>query len=299
MKSYKDCLYELTDYMARVKQSSRLLIEQNIWDSISYDNLDVWLSNFKTSEEQLLSALMLDNLIYRSAGQTKALLLYALDSALTNAVYPTPWDVLHGDNYLEILSRRGSGNPIRLIPVIRDLDPPSKSGPSVARLYKRELNISDDYMSWPWLIGDMYRNGIRQFVFIDDVIASGEQFLEFLKKHIDSTLVDAEFYYIPLLAHETGIANVKKEFPQVKIHPVETVNDSDSFFNSKKNLEIKDLKQLYLDVEKKFVNKRLRGSVSLGYKELSLCFSYYHSTPNATLPLYWYEDDVFQPLVRR
>lgn len=299
MRSYKDCLDELTDYSTRVKQNARLLIEQNIWDSISYDSLDSWLNNFKTPEEQLLSALLLDNLIYRSAGQTKALLSYALDSALTNAAYHNPWEVLHGDNYLEILSRRGSKNPIRLIPVIRDLDPPSKSGPSVARLYKRELNISDDYMSWPWLISDMYGNGIRKFVFIDDVIASGEQFLEFLRKHIDSTLVEAEYYYIPLLAHEKGIANVNAEFPQVKIHPVETVDDSDSFFNLKKNREIQDLKQLYLDVEKKFINRRLRGSVSLGYKELSLSFSYYHSTPNATLPLYWYEDDTFQPLVRR
>ncbi|WP_442908136.1 phosphoribosyltransferase-like protein [Halomonas sp. IOP_14] len=30
-----------------------------------------------------------------------------------------------------------------------------------------------------------------------------------------------------------------------------------------------------------------------------MTFSYAHSTPNASLPLYWYEDENFSPLVRR
>ena len=134
MTSYKDLLDQTPEYMLKVKQYAKLLIDEKIWDSISHNDLDGWLNNFKTLEEKLLSALLLDSLIYRSAQQTTALLRSALECALPLAIYDCPNSVINGDDFLKIFTSKSIIKNIRIVPVIRNADPPTKSGPSIARM---------------------------------------------------------------------------------------------------------------------------------------------------------------------
>jgi hypothetical protein len=299
MTSYKNLLDQTPEYMLKVKQYAKLLIDEKIWDSISHNDLDGWLNNFKTPEEKLLSALLLDSLIYRSAQQTTALLRSALECALPLAIYDCPNSVINGDDFLKIFTSKSIIKNIRIVPVIRNADPPTKSGPSIARMYRRNLSVNDDYMIWPWLIEENYKNGVKDFVFIDDVLATGQQASEFLQKLELQNFADARFSYIPLLAHQDGIDKLNKDHQFVKVSPVETLDKNSCFFTIEKMAQIKDLETLYLEVSKKFLNKRLYNKMAKGYNDLSLTFSYYHATPNASLPLYWYESDTFAPLVRR
>lgn len=299
MTSYKDLLDQTPEYMLKVKQYAKLLIDEKIWDSISHNDLDGWLSNFKTPEEKLLSALLLDSLIYRSAQQTTALLRSALECALPLSIYNCPNSVIDGEDFLKIFTSKSVIEKIRIVPVIRDADPPTKSGPSIARMYRRSLGVNDDYMIWPWLIEENYRKGIKTFVFIDDVLATGQQASEFLKTLNLQDFADARFSYIPLLAHPDGIAKLKKDHHLVNVSPVEILDKNSGFFTSGKMSQIEDLESLYLEVSKKILSKRLYKKMAKGYNKMSLTFSYYHATPNASLPLYWYESDKFFPLVRR
>ena len=299
MTSYKDLLDQTPEYMLKVKQYAKLLIDEKIWDSISHNDLDGWLSNFKTPEEKLLSALLLDSLLYRSAQQTTALLRSALECALPLSTYSCPNSIINGEDFLKIFTSKSVIKKIRIVPVIRNADPPTKSGPSIARMYRRSLGVNDDYMIWPWLIEENYKKGIKHFVFIDDVLATGQQASNFLKNLNLHNFADAQFSYIPLLAHPDGIDKLKKDHQLVRVSPVEILDKSSSFFSSDKMAQIGDLESLYLKVSKKILNKRLYKKMAKGYSEMSLNFSYYHATPNASLPLYWYESDTFVPLVRR
>lgn len=299
MPVYKDFLDEVPEYIVKTMQYARVLIDENIWDTITHDDLDNWLSNFKEPDEQLLAGLLLENLIHRSSEQTKSLLTAAIDVAISSALYPDALEELKQDSYYELLTNtRGQNSIVKIIPVIRDFDPPTKSGPSVARLYKRLLKVSENYMTWPWMIKDMYDKGARLFIFIDDTLATGEQFNNFFESVGYNSFPEADFVYIPLLAHHEGSENVKRKYPKLLISPVEVIDNSYNFFN--KNIDkIEDIEDLYLKVAKKFLNKRFFNKMSKGYKDLGITFSYAHSTPNATLPLYWYEDERFSPLVRR
>lgn len=299
-KSYKELLDEVPGYLAKVVHDSRSLIEARIWDSISMEQLESWLRNFESDEERLLSGLMLESLIFRSSAQTKALLYNAIESVLPNIVIDNPWAVIENESYLDVLTSRNElKHQIRLVPVIRDSDPPTKSGPLVARLYRRHVNVSDKFMIWPWQIKESYEKKVSLFVFIDDVVGTGEQFSEFLRQYKLDQYADAIFVYVPLLACHKGIENIQREFPFLRVGAVETIGNEYCFLNRPKVKDISDIEELYLKVEARKVNKRLLKKMSLGYKQLGLTFSFSHSTPNSSLPLYWYQDDKFTPLVRR
>lgn len=299
MTSYKDLLDETEEYSLRVIQYAKLQINQRIWDCITNNDLDNWLSNFKCTEERLLSAILLDSLILRSESQTTSILTNALQCSLPRARYNTPEDVFEGTDYINKLTSREVVETIRIVPVIRDLDPPTKSGPSIARMYKRQLGVNENYMIWPWLINEHVSNGVKFFVFIDDVLASGQQASEFFTSCNLEEHKDVFFSYIPLLAHDMGIKRLKKEHSYIKISPVETIGNGYSLFESERFKAIVDLKDLYLKVARKHINKKLLKKMELGYGSLALTFSFHHATPNASLPLYWYESESFYPLLRR
>ncbi|WP_187979558.1 phosphoribosyltransferase-like protein [Pseudomonas oryzihabitans] len=297
--SYKTLLDETPEYALKVKQYAKLLIDQKIWDSISHSSLESWLNNFKSQEEELIAALLLDGLVYRSAQQTTSLLIAALECALPFAVYNTPDAIISGLDFIKIFSSKTIDNSIKIVPVIRDADPPTKSGPSIARMYRRQLGINDDYMIWPWLIDSNVKAGVKTIVFIDDVLATGNQASDFLKGLKLERYPEVDFSYIPLLAHEDGINKLIKDHPKIKVSAVEVIDNTNCFFKIEKMAQIGDLEDLYLSVSKKHLNKRLYKGMAKGYKDLALTFSYYHATPNASLPLYWYESETFSPLVRR
>ena len=299
MTSYKDLLDEAPEYALKVKQYAKLQIDQRIWDSISSNDLDNWLGNFTEPEEKLLAAILLESLISRSEAQTASILTSALQCSLPNAKYNNPLEIFEGIDYLKVLTSKNIIEPIRIVPVIRDLDPPTKSGPSIARMYKRQLGINENYMIWPGLIKDHVDKGITSFVFIDDVLASGQQASEFFTLYELHKYPDIHFSYIPLLAHEDGLKRIKEEHPHINVSPVEKIGNESSLFNSERFSKIQDLETLYLKVAKKYINKRLFSKMATGYNSLALTFSYHHATPNASLPLYWYESDSFYPLVRR
>ncbi|MBA4689451.1 MULTISPECIES: phosphoribosyltransferase-like protein [Stutzerimonas stutzeri group] len=299
MISYKDLLEETNEYFTKVKQYARQQIDQKIWDSITSTDLDNWLSNFKSPEEKLLSAILLDAFIPRSAAQTTSVLTSAIERALPQAIYSNPQEVFEGTNFLEKFKSKNISNDIRIVPVIRNIDPPTKSGPSIARMFKRQLGINEKYMIWPWLIDEKIKEGVETFVFIDDVLATGQQASEFFESHKIDQYSEVTFSYIPLLAHSRGLERIKRDFPNIKICAVEQITPEDSLFNNEKFKKISDLEHLYISVAKKHQSERFLKKMAKGYDDLALTFSYYHATPNATLPLYWYESDVFNPLVKR
>lgn len=299
MSSYKDYLSDVDGLLKVAKAKATKFIECNIWNEISYGDLTSWLGNFNSDEEKLIAVFLLDNLSFKSNDQIKALISHALKSCMPSCFSNETLEILSSEALSNTLITRKCSEVLKIVPVIRDIDPPTKSGPSVARLYKRLGRVNENNMIWPWQIPDAIKQGFTKFVFIDDTLATGEQFIEFCDRNVKGLEDSAEFGYIPMVAHDSGILAVTNKYPGIKISPVELADQESNFFDKARMAEIDDLRDLYDIVSKKVFTKNFYQNQRYGYGKLSMTLGFAHSTPNATLPMYWYSSENYNPLMRR
>jgi hypothetical protein len=285
------------------------LITYGIWGDLHISRLRGWIRNFSGLEERYFAARLLDSLIYRSGDQTAAMIQQLFQRVLPDLFRdsraPLPAVAEWRDRLKYPDRKRDPG--IRFIPVSLISDPTLKSGPVIGRMMKRLMHIDDDAWVIPaWRARDEFESGARVFIFVDDMLATGTQFNEFLmEEKLEELVADAFTVYAPLTAHAEGVNRVRLRFPQLKIAPVETLNyshclfheTSDAFADGANTPET--AKQFYLDI------LRSRGLTiskrdSLGFGDLSLSYAFQHAAPNANLPLFWWgQDSAWTPLFDR
>jgi len=290
-------------YFDHVIQRCRHLINVQIWAGMPSNRFEEWLGIFQSDEERYLAACVLDSLIYRSTNQVQGLMTQLLQRSL-----PEDSELLaHGGFAMDWqgLLHQHKDPKLRIVPVLRDDDPPSKSGPLITRLYKQLLQIDDNWMTWPWRMSERNLSGIRFFLMVDDFLGSGEQFIKFVKRSKMENLIEKrKIIYYPLIAHKTGIANIKRQYPHIFIIPAEVIDKSYDLFSSKSRLflhgtnSLKAAKHFYEAFFKKrgakISNQYLYGKGRLG---LTLAFEF--SIPNASLPLLWSNKGTLKPLFER
>lgn len=169
---------ENIDYFVEsVFSTCKQLIESGFWE-IPESRLSSWYRQFCGPEEQFFAACLLDQTIFRSRLQFESALRALFRSNLFGAVFP-------GQNDLCLTQAiQGRYEPkIRLIPVICETDPPTKSGPLVMRRLQRILRINSKWMCWPWQVPQAIdENGVTTIVFVDDFLGSGRQFETFFRQ---------------------------------------------------------------------------------------------------------------------
>lgn len=284
-------------YTGTIIDRSHSLINAGIWGGISVDDLRNWLTNFTDSVERFFAARILDALVYRSKTQTESLIVDLFQRAL-------PLIDQDAEVWEDVL-RQLKSCPVRLVPVICENDPPSKSGPSVVRLVKRHLKFNDQWLANPQALSSAKHSKAEHIVFIDDFLGTGYQFKRFLRKERPLEKIrNARFTYAPLVAHQRGLDELRKVCPSIRLAPVEVVNDDYNLFAEKPDGQIDPensaaaTRSFY---EKFLVKKKLDklGRRSLGYGKLGLCLGFEHGTPNSSLPILWLNKNGFIPLLTR
>lgn len=293
-------------FFENVLTSTKTLINSGLWKEVDLRGLHDWVGYFETDSEKFLCGMILDALIFRSKAQTKALLANVLEKSIPQCLDDISSEI--SQDFSSIVTSKYPGdwlNRIRIVPVIRDIDPPTKSGPLVARLYKKEVQVNDRFMDWPWSLS---RNNKKPeiVIFIDDFIGTGDQFTEFLERFFKDNPKDPEVYYIyaPLAACSKGIDRLKEEYGNIKVCQAEIVPEKSGFFSG--------MSARYLGIEGHLINEIIEtydsflNKVGLsklkekrGYGDLELTYTYAHGTPNATLPLLWAANEIYQPLFSR
>lgn len=258
------------------------------------------MTNFGSLDERYLGACILDSLIYRSQEQTRAMMVQLFQRNLPD-LSRTKSIGLSGDWREACASSSDPG--VRIVPVIRDIDPPTESGPLVARLLKRELGLNDKWMIWPWQIGQAIARGILCFLLIDDFLGTGYQFCKFAKRTIISNdwWRKAVFIYAPLVVFQRGEEKISRRLPFLHLACAERLDESHSLF-SKESRAFADgqndhdgAKAFYLSLLERRGIRRWR----LGYGKLGLTFSFHHATPNGSLPVLWADWCGLKPLFGR
>jgi len=292
-------------FYQKVISATRDLISSCIWKEANTKTLEKWVSYFKSDDEKVLCALILDSLTFRSSSQTKAIIDHALEQSIPQALL-CDGVTLNFDIYRTITARNGKPNrSLRIVPVIREKDPPTKSGPLVARLYKREVGVNEKYMIWPWSVESINEEP-SIIVMIDDFVGTGDQFLDFFERFLSGLPAkgDTHFIYAPLGACEQGLERIKRDLPYVSVCCAESIGQRERFFEGMMlrypgtSLAFQNkMRKTYLELMSRLGLDFIKNK--FGYGDLELTYAYAHGTPNATLPILWAETESFQPLLSR
>ncbi|OAI05295.1 hypothetical protein A1353_00205 [Methylomonas methanica] len=289
-------------FVESVINESRQLIDRGLWD-IRMARFDSWIKQFCGPEEEYFCACLLDQLTFRTTQQFEASLRSLFRSNLNGKIFTEFSD-------LELLGKleERKDQRLRVVPVICESDPPTKSGPLVLRRLQRILQIRQKWMCWPWQAAEMiHKNEVDIIIFVDDFLGSGVQFERFFKQwKFHETSEEVSYFYAPVVAHQQGIKHISTKLPFVRVTSAETLNKSHGFFDDavwnqlgQGCVSANDAKIWYgTFTEHHGIRPR---DMELGVGDLALTFGFSHSTPNNSLPILWYENEQtgWQPILER
>lgn len=290
-------------YYNLIKERCRNLIIHSIWSGIDQNKFDAWLNNFKTEEEKYFSACALDALIYRSNEQTYSLMYDLLTLRINNIFRELPPSIKIDKDILTLLKDKWRDPQIRLVCAVKSNDPSTESAYGISRFMKYQLSISEKWIIKPWEITESLEKGIKTFIFIDDFMGTGDQICEILEKEQIGEIIKNNYViFAPLVAHENGITQLKDKYPNINVCYSELINNCDSFFDTFFNDEdntIADAKRFYINMMKKRNIKYKKEEEYFGYGGLSLTYFFEHACPNSSLPIFYYENELWKPLFKR
>ncbi|WP_447784053.1 phosphoribosyltransferase-like protein [Pseudomonas germanica] len=292
-----------SSFVESVISDSRNLISRGLWE-IPTARFDSWINQFVGPEEEFFAACLLDHLIFRTSSQFEAGLRSLFRSNLQGKIFAGK-----SDEELMLRLAGRTDTKLRVVPVIGEDDPPTKSGPLVLRRLQRIMHIRHKWLCWPWQAAKKIRDSeINTVIFVDDFLGSGRQFETFFNQwEFSQLLIDTNYYYASVVAHESGLDHIQKTFPYVKVISAEQLDISHDFFSEdvwsrlgQGTISAAEAKAWYLLFAKeKGLIPRTTGAFGTG--DLSLAFGFSHSTPNNSLPIFWYENEStgWQPLLER
>jgi hypothetical protein len=183
------------------------------------------------------------------------------------------------------------------------------SGHVFARKARQVLGIREDQILYPEVaIQKLCCNDYDNIVFVDDFLGSGEQafatlhrpYLRELEISFSSFLSGegVQLFYIPLLASEFGIKRVTDLCPNLILIPANVLPKRFSVFDPETVVWPDELRN-GADHFIKNTSKRAGCGDGYGMAGLGYQVAFFHSTPDATLPIFWSEKNGWKPLVRR
>ncbi len=279
-------------YTKSVFSRCRDLIRYNVWSGIEPHRLDSWIENFNTPEEQYFAARVLDVLIYRSDRQTVALMKQLFQRIIPDLARHRKLDSALRVVYRSL--RDASVDPgVRIVPVIPPGEPPTKSGPTIARMLKRHLGFHEGWIMSPEDVASTIGQ-VAGFVFVDDFLGTGTQFAQFLsdtglKAHLSS----GSFIYTPLAGHADGLKDLRSDFPALHVDTVELLDnrhalfheDSESFPDDVNSAEVARGFYYALLEDRKIA---IGGPNRRGFGHLELAYAFEHAVPDNSLPILWW-----------
>jgi hypothetical protein len=293
--------HRATTYVDSVIPRCENLIASGIWSGLEVQQLRSWLNNFPEPLQRYFAVRVLDHLIYRSDRQTDALINQLFQRCLPELLSQFAGGNSISSNVIEAL-RQSNDPDIRLVPVIGKEDPPTKSGPTVARLIKRALSFSNDWIIFPEMLSQAKHKTAQVIVFVDDFLGTGFQFNKFLRRLKEQqALAGKLLVYAPLIAHMRGLERLGKRLPEVKIAYAEQMDSSHNLFATAESDGVNTQDAMFRFYEEflRVKGLHLLPRRQMGYGRLGLCLAFDHATPNSSLPLLWLPHQGFNPLFKR
>lgn len=294
-------------YVSNIFERYEALIEGTVLGKITKHRLNAWKRNFESPEEKYLAACLLDSLIYRSERQTEALALQLFQRVLPDLSRrgELPQGVIK--DWRKALTEDARDQGIRLVPVIdKARHSPTKSSPPITRLIRINVPVDEKWFIWPDKKVDPVNGITPLLIFIDDFLGTGDQFGEVYKVITGGQEERPLAVYAPLVAYRKGAVDLQKQFPELRIVAAEWLEESHRIFSPESRFfddgvnspEAAEAFYLQLIRNKNWRENYLRG-IPLGFKNCGLSYAFDHGSPDATLPIFWDEQDGFHHLFYR
>ncbi|WP_065845618.1 phosphoribosyltransferase-like protein [Bacillus cereus] len=153
-----------------------------------------------------------------------------------------------------------------------------KSGQMIAYLFRTANSIPEGHFKFISEVGEEDLKKYQQIVFLDDIIGSGKQFIDYwdlnVKPVMDKNSVRKRFFLISLTGTRIGISNINKAIPNIKII-VPHIREK-QYYSTKE-----------YDVLKKYGDGLWKNGHELGWNNSGETVVFFYNVPNNTLPILW------------
>lgn len=188
------------------------------------------------------------------------------------------------------------------------------SGFHFSRMGRQVLDIHENRILSPeGTLEELLDGGPRPVVFVDDFVGSGNQFVATWKRvvqlkgsipmsfeNLASVVRGSEFIYCPLVCTDLGRQEISRQCPGVRLKPVHFLSRKysalapDSFIWPD---NLRDSAVAFLGAASKRAG--IPDYEWKGFNELGLAIAFENSVPDATLPLFYWNENGWKPLVER
>jgi hypothetical protein len=283
----------------------RLLLRKQVITGIDELRFEAWMGNFVTPEDRYLAARLLEGLTFRS----QSMVCSSIDHLLQN-ILPCELRRLglfryrSIDEFLETLVAGDKSHQVRFVAIDGAHEPtPGKSGAIVIRQFRRHANISKQLTCRPENIATL-PDTVKCLVFVDDMVGTGTQFLSFGTYYqLQDQATRKKLLYCPLVAFESGVAEISRSAPWVKVLEVELLDARHKFYRPAAHdarLWSVDQANDVADVRSHLAELAKARAIPASTRfTLDLVLGFEHATPNNTLPIMWAQSPTWSPLLVR
>lgn len=262
-----------------------------------------WLKNF-TGEEVEYAVHLLNQFLYFAEPLVDSIFAAAFQGLSRELV--KPGDPLKASRQ----EWRSFVDSVIIVHVTGEIPSPADSGYSFARKSRRILGIrQDQIMDSRKAIETLRSNSLRPVVFVDDFVGTGNQFRATWERENFRTVASdsrSSFYYCPAFCTERGARELERHCPEVKIRP-------GHFIPARYSAVARDSILWRPDQVEGAIEFLRRASARAGIPDtggtqvndwqgfwrLGLAFAFHNSVPDATLPIFYWSENGWQPLIPR
>lgn len=331
---FKNDMQEIETFEEGLFKKIKVLNETTWEFRLKRPKINRWLENFADEKEKQHALFLLSQFMYFGSLQIRELLKslyrdlykYPVIESIRFANHNTTDLTILRDKFLKVeLSTRflGIGNP-------------SESGTHLLYFFRQENRMSKNLFINTHEIFKKDSSGklsladstIKSYVFIDDFCGSGSQAIEYSEniveeiKKLEPTI---NVSYLMLFATSYGKEQVKKHTKFDYIETVVELDDSFRCFHSTSRY----FQDAPPEIDKNYIQKvcedygqtlmtniceqlgftihtnptllDIIGNSKLGWADSQLLIGFHHNTPDNTLPIIWYDEEIvnWYPVFRR
>src|SRR5579863_1522053 len=269
-----------------------------------------WLSNF-TSTEHEYAIHLLNSFMFFSVDITNAMFISAFQALSMSVRKP-------GDSLSMVQSAWRAFCDTALITYVTG-EAPNKtdSGLVFARKARPVLGFPEERIVSPDQAARLAEAHSIPVIFVDDFVGSGNQFRDTWHRvtpiagSLTTTFAKlasvgrSSFYYIPLIATHQGVQNINAMCSDANIRPAHLLPPEYSALSSDSVIWpttlLPNAEKFVFDASVRAGIPDTGGNVDdwRGFHKLGLTVAFSHGIPDATLPLFYWEENGWKPLVRR
>lgn len=295
-----DFVLEKCDYFTAVQ----------LWPLRRDINPSLWLNNFK-EHERTHARYLLNSFLFLSSHLTEHIFVDNFEALSRLVALPHAGTPDGRARWAQFASE------LRVVIVRGENAHPTDSGYLFSRLARDALDIPEAHIfDVPDALIALAGGLDAPLVFVDDFVGSGDQFSDTWTQPwiVNDNSVSfaglcaqksGPYIYCPIIATEIGAAAIRSSHPEVIVQPGHELPASYSVFHPESLVWPDELRSSATDFIKEASDRAGIPDTDggpddwRGYQKLGLTVAFAHGVPDATIPLFWWESETWNPLKRR